>query len=160
MYLSDAEGNGIELYADRPRDTWRRPGGELRMTTDPLDVQGLVSSAAGPSERLPDGTVMGHVHLKVSALEPAEAFYVTELGFDAVVRSYAGALFVSAGGYHHHLGLNVWSGEGVPRPPEGSLGLLSYDLVVPDVAARLRLLGGLDDGALLDPDGVEVRLVI
>ena len=159
IYLADPEGNGIELYADRPRERWRSVGDELHITTEPLDLPGLVGAAAGPSDRLPAATVVGHVHLKVSTLEAAEAFYVGRLGFDVTARSYPGALFVSAGGYHHHLGLNVWSGVGAARPQEGSRGLRSFEVAVPDPAARRRLLGDADEGAVHDPDGIEVRIV-
>ena len=157
-YLRDPEGNGLELYADRPRASWRAPGGAIRITTEPLDVQGLLATAPGPSAALAAGTVVGHVHLRVSTLAAAEAFYVDRLGFEVVTRAYPGALFVSAGGYHHHLGLNVWGGNAAP-PPEGSLGLSSFEVVVPDASVRARLLDGAAGDALRDADGIGVRVV-
>jgi catechol 2,3-dioxygenase len=158
LYLADPEGNGIELYADRPRESWRWDDGALYMTTDPLDVVGLLEEGREAAPALPRGTRVGHVHLKVSTLRSAEAFYVDRLGFEVTTRRYPGALFVSAGGYHHHLGLNVWSGEGVPRPPTGSLGLVGITLVVPDADARGRILDGAARGELVDPDNVVLRV--
>jgi len=157
-YLRDPEGNGIELYADRPRERWAGADGALRITTEPLDLRGLLATAPGPSATLPAGTVVGHVHLRVSSLAAAEAFYVDDLGFEVVTRAYPGALFVAAGGYHHHLGLNVWGGPAA-RPPEGALGLASFDVVVPDAAARRRLPEGASSGGLEDADGNGVRVV-
>ena len=159
VYLADPEGNGIELYADRPREQWRRVGSELFITTEPLDLRSLTEAAPGPSRSLPSGTVMGHVHLKVSSLAAAEDFYVRRLGFDVTARSYPGAMFVSAGGYHHHVGLNVWSSRRGSPPPEGSRGLASFDLVVPDAERRRALLDGADEGSLEGPDGETVRIV-
>lgn len=157
-YLSDPEGNGVELYADRDRAAWHSSDGRILLTTEPLDVPGLLLTAPGPSERIPDGTTVGHVHLRVSTLEGAEAFYVRRLGFDVVTRDYPGALFVSAGGYHHHLGFNVWGGEGAPPPPEHSLGLASFDVIVPDMADRERILGNVGEGWVFDLDDNAVRV--
>jgi catechol 2,3-dioxygenase len=157
-YLTDPEGNGIELYADRSRDVWHGVGGEVFMTTEPLDVPGLLMAASGPALLLPRGTTVGHIHLRVSWLEGSEEFYVGVLGLDVVTRSYPGALFTSAGGYHHHVGMNVWGGEGAPRPPDGSLGLVSFELVIPSDAVRSAFLGGRAEGSLLDPDNIGVRL--
>lgn len=160
-YLRDPEGNGLELYVDRPRERWVGPDGALRITTEPLDLRGLLATATGPSEGLAAGTTVGHVHLRVASLADAEAFWVDAVGFEVVTRAYPGALFVSAGGYHHHLGLNVWGGPAT-RPPEGARGLDSFDLVVPDAVARGRLLAdaeGADGAVLRDPDGNGVRIV-
>ena len=166
VYLADPDGNGIELYADRPRETWTWRHGELYMTTRPLDVAGLLC-ALGPDPEpwagVPPGTVIGHVHLHVSGLARAEAFYHGVLGFDVVVRSYPGALFLSAGGYHHHIGVNVWAGPGATRPSPDRAGLIDFQLLVPaggaaQVAERARA-HGLDprpaEGGfrLEDPDG-------
>jgi catechol 2,3-dioxygenase len=130
MYLSDPEGNGIELYSDRPREQWEYgPTGELRMGTVALDLDSLMAELpAGDDDGMPDGTVMGHVHLHVADLGDAEAFYAGELGLDVMVRSYPGALFLSRGGYHHHVGLNTWAGVGAPAPPPGSRGLEHVEL--------------------------------
>jgi catechol 2,3-dioxygenase len=158
-YLRDPEGNGLELYADRPRERWRAPDGRMLLTTGPLDVHGLLDAAGDPATALPSGTAVGHIHIRVSTLEAAEAFYVGRLGFDVVTRDYPGALFVSAGGYHHHVGLNVWGGVGAPRPPDDSLGLASFDLVVPSDEARSRLVGRMGEGDVLDLDDHRIRVV-
>ncbi len=111
FYLHDPDGLGIEVYADRPRDTWRRIGRELMMATDPVDVAGLLE-AAGPAPwaGMPAGTTIGHVHLHVGDLAAASAFFSEALGFDRTVWEYPGALFFGADGYHHHLGTNIWAG--------------------------------------------------
>jgi catechol 2,3-dioxygenase len=137
LYLADPEGNGIELYTDRPRDQWKYIDGRLYMTTDPLDIDDLLSELETGNETdrwtgIAPGTVMGHVHLQVSDLGKAEQFYHTVLGFDVVQRSYPGALFVSAGGYHHHIGLNVWAGRGIPPAQAGTPGLGSFSVVLSD----------------------------
>ena len=138
IYLADPEGNGIELYRDRPRDTWLKNDGHIVMVTDPLDVDGLLrepGSGNGSEFELDAGTVLGHMHLQVSNLDKAEQFYHGLLGFDITQRSYPGALFVSAGGYHHHIGLNVWnSRNGVPMP--GATGLISFGIQIPDQKAH------------------------
>ncbi len=159
LYLADPEGNGIELYADRPREAWQWEAGELIMGTDPLDVVGLLQQGRRAALRLPRGTRLGHVHLEVSSLRLAEEFYAGRLGFDVTMRRYPGALFLAAGGYHHHLGLNVWKGDRAPAPPIGSLGLTGLTLVVPDDNARRRILAGEDQGELADPDDVALRVV-
>jgi catechol 2,3-dioxygenase len=134
LYLSDPEGNGIELYRDRPREEWPVRDGVLQMDTLPLDLDGVLGELRreDASKGMPSGTRIGHVHLNVGDLAAAEAFYSGALGFDITVRGYPGALFVSAGGYHHHLGLNTWAGEGAPPPPEGSRGLNQYEIRLPD----------------------------
>ncbi len=175
LYLGDPEGNGIEIYRDRPSEEWQRDGDELRMATLPLDLNDLLGDLDGESVAdgaVPNGTRMGHVHLNVADLVASERFYADVLGLDVTARTYPGALFLSAGGYHHHIGLNTWRGEGVPEPPAGSLGLRSFELTLPtpevleDTIARLRA-GGAEvddptDGEALarDPDGNAVRLVV
>jgi catechol 2,3-dioxygenase len=131
IYLSDPDGLGIEVYADRPRSTWRHDDGQLVMATDPLDVDDLLRAAG--NERwsgLPPGTVMGHVHLFVDDLERAAAFYHAGLGLDKVVWSYPGALFMSAGGYHHHLGTNTWA-AGAPAAGPDDSRLLEWEILLP-----------------------------
>jgi catechol 2,3-dioxygenase len=134
LYLSDPEGNGIEIYCDRPRDEWPVRDGVLQMDTLPLDLDGVLSELRreDASAGMAAGTRIGHVHLNVGDLAAAEAFYSGALGFDVTVRGYPGALFVSAGGYHHHLGLNTWAGEGAPPAPEGSRGLRKFEIVLPN----------------------------
>jgi len=139
LYLQDPEGNGIEIYRDRPRDQWGEDGGELRMATLPLDLEGVLGelgSGDPPADGMPAGTTIGHVHLQVADIPAAEGFYNGALGLDVMVRSYPGALFLAAGGYHHHLGVNTWQSQGAPPPPDGALGLDRYELVLPDAAAR------------------------
>jgi catechol 2,3-dioxygenase len=137
LYTSDPEGNGIELYRDRPREEWPERDGVLQMATLPLDLDGILGELRREDAEaaMPAGTRIGHVHLNVGDLSAAEAFYSGALGFDVTVRGYPGALFVSAGGYHHHLGLNTWAGEGAPAPPAGSRGLSEFEVVLPSAEA-------------------------
>jgi catechol 2,3-dioxygenase len=165
LYLSDPEGNGIELYRDRPREEWPREGDEVAMATLPLDLESLLAEPGGDADApaMPDGTVLGHVHLQVSDLDTASAFWVDALGLDVTASLYPGALFVSAGGYHHHVGLNTWAGVGAPRPPAGARGLDRFELVLPDAASetaardRLATVGEVQDeaggGLVEDPSG-------
>ncbi len=144
LYLADPDDNGIELYRDRPRDTWASPNGEIQMGTDPLDYEGILGELEAdprPWEGLAAGTRIGHVHLNVADLERAEEFYHGLLGFDVVVPRSHGALFVSAGGYHHHLGLNIWNGAGAPPPPPDAIGLRYYGIVLPDLAELQKVAG-------------------
>ncbi|HLL82231.1 MAG TPA: VOC family protein [Longimicrobium sp.] len=146
FYISDPDGLGIEVYADRPRESWRRNGRELMMSTDPVDVQGLIQAAGDtPWTGMPAGTVMGHVHLHVSDLEQAAAFFSEAIGFDRITWSYPGALFMSVGGYHHHLGTNTWAGPGARPSEEGDARLLEWTLDLPDAAAVQEAARGLRD---------------
>jgi catechol 2,3-dioxygenase len=165
VYLWDPDGLGIEVYADRPRELWRMNGRELMMSTDPLDVQSVL--AAGDStlwQGMPPGSTLGHMHLSVSDLNLARRFYHEALGFDLTVWNYPGALFMSAGGYHHHLGTNTWS-AGLRRATEDEARLLEWELVLPsagDVEAaeeRLRTAGyDARGGVVEDPWGTALRL--
>jgi len=150
MYLNDPEGNGIELYRDRPRSEWNWDGDQVAMGTIALDIDAVMDELpAGQDSDGPmtPGTVMGHVHLRVSDIAAAEAFYAGLLGFNVTVKGYSGALFMSAGGYHHHVGVNTWASAGATAPPEGAGGLDHFEVIVPgtgdveDVAARLRGAG-------------------
>jgi catechol 2,3-dioxygenase len=156
LYLSDPEGNGIELYRDRPRAEWTQQGEEIAMATLPLDLEGLLAEPGADDEApsMPDGTMLGHVHLQVADLGGASAFWVDGVGFDVTVSSYPGALFVSAGGYHHHVGLNTWAGVGVPPPPAGARGLDRFEVVVPDEASVAAVRERLPAAAEDDPDGL------
>jgi catechol 2,3-dioxygenase len=178
LYLRDPEGNGIEIYRDRDREEWRRVGGEIEMDTLPLDLEGVLSELAGdeaPPAAMPPGTHIGHVHLNVADIPASQAFYRDALGFDVTVRTYPGALFVSAGGYHHHVGLNTWMaspstlGEGAPPPPPGARGLERFEVVLPtaaDLEATERRLAdqgvqthGTDEGVMTaDPSGNRMLL--
>ena len=130
LYLDDPDGLGVEIYRDRAREEWPRRNGQIAMATDPLDVEGVHDEpgADAPWTGLDRGTVIGHVHLHVPHLDTAEAFYCGRIGFEPMVRGYPGALFVAAGGYHHHLGLNTWTGIGAPPPPEHAVGLRSFTI--------------------------------
>ncbi len=163
LYLDDPEGNGIEIYRDRPRDEWARDGGELRMATLPLDLDAVMAEL---DEERPtaDGAVVGHVHLQVAEIPATEAFYAGGLGLDVTVRGYPGALFLSAGGYHHHIGANTWGSAGAAPPPAGARGLRRYTIVVPDEAELAKIggrIGEVADGTIdvVDPAGNAVRVV-
>jgi catechol 2,3-dioxygenase len=146
LYLSDPDGNGIEIYRDRPRSEWPRVGDDLEMATLRLDLDSVLSEVAPGAEPqllAPPGTRIGHVHLQVGELREAEAFYSGMLGFDVTVRAYPGALFISAGGYHHHIGLNTWHSAGAPPPPPGSIGLRSFEVALPSATELERLLDRL-----------------
>jgi len=173
IYLHDPDGLGIEVYADRDSRTWRSDDGQLVMATEPLDVQSVVRASEGaPWTGMPAGTVIGHVHLHVGDLAEATAFYHDALGLDLVVWRYPGALFLSAGGYHHHLGVNTWA-AGVAAAQEGDARLREWELVFPDVesvhaaAAHVEQQQGshviehVANGSVLihDPWNTAVRLV-
>lgn len=133
FYLQDPDNLGIEVYADRPQSTWRRIGRELMMATDPVDVAGVVESAGDvPWSGMPGGTVMGHLHLHVGGIAAASAFYSEALGFDRTVWEYPGALFLAAGGYHHHLGTNTWAGPNATPPASDEARLLEWTIQLPD----------------------------
>jgi len=175
LYISDPDRNGIEIYRDRPRSEWQyTPDGSIHMVTDPIDWTGLLREAEGHEWRgLPNDTKMGHVHLHVSDLAAARQFYCEQLGFDMMLDGgrYMGALFVAAGGYHHHLGLNVWAGRGAPRPPANATGLMYYTIVYPDAEAlhaaldQLRSVDSLtqqqeDVWFVEDPSGIQIKLCL
>lgn len=172
IYLSDPDEHGIEIYWDRPREVWEGRVAE-RMTTLPLDTSSLFGElpdlASEPFDRLPPGTVMGHVHVCVADIPQTIAFYRDVLGF-ALMASLGGqAAFLSAGGYHHHLGANTWESAGAGQPPAGAAGLRQATIVLPSEAERDRLIALLadagqqpqprEDGALLhDPSGNPIVL--
>jgi catechol 2,3-dioxygenase len=172
LYLSDPDGNGIEIYRDRDPAEWNWKRGEVEMAVDPLDFRDLLTAGDDrPWNGLPAGTLMGHIHLHVSELGSAERFYADGLGFEVVNRFGAQALFLSTGRYHHHIGLNTWNGEGAPRPAANSVGLKSFTLVYPDGAARDQAVANLrklgvdvteEDGAFAasDPSGNRILLAV
>jgi catechol 2,3-dioxygenase len=169
VYLSDVDGLGLEVYADRPRESWRQKGAEVRMATDPLDVRSLVEAAGSePWTGIPPGTTIGHVHLHVGRLDRASSFYHDAMGFDKVAWSYPGALFLSAGGYHHHLGTNEWA-QGASAAGEDDARLLEWSIVLPtraDVEAARQSMGmagyatteHADAWSAADPWGTVVRV--
>lgn len=137
VYLSDPEGNGIEVYADKPRSAWRGPDGRLRMATERLDLGAVAGAADGPWTGAPEGTVMGHVHLQVGDAGTAERFFTGTLGMETTAH-YPGAAFVSWGGYHHHLAGNAWNSRGAGRREQPSTGLAEVDLRAnPEAFAQL-----------------------
>ena len=146
IYLPDPDGNGIELAADRPRDQWPTPDEEFsRGGPMPLDVDNLLATVAGedPSLKVGEGLRMGHVHLHVGSIEEGVAFYSDVLGFD-VWAQIPSAAFVSAGGYHHHLGFNTWRGDGVGPAPEHTDGMRHWTIQIPEIAelrARIERAG-------------------
>jgi catechol 2,3-dioxygenase len=169
LYLSDPEGNGIEIYRDRPREEWPvADDGTIGIGTEPLDVEGVRSAGRGRGG-VPDATTVGHVHLEVSSLSLARAFYVDTVGFGLKHR-VDGALFVAAGGYHHHLGLNVWAGPQATPPPPEEAQLLEWEIRLPtpeEVAAAARSLeeaghptrrAAPDEVLTKDPWGTQLRI--
>ena len=136
LYLADPEGNGIEIYRDRPEHQWPRANGQLSMASNPLDFTGLLAEPAPPHETLgpglPAGTILGHVHLRVSDLAAAEIFYRDILAMDLQLRFGQAAGFLSYQGYHHHIGINTWESLGRPPAPPGSQGLSHVVITVPD----------------------------
>jgi catechol 2,3-dioxygenase len=148
LYLDDPEGNGIEIYRDRPRDAWRRDGSEIAMATLPLDLRAVMARHDGSAGGIAAGTTMGHVHLQVAELETAERFYGTLLGFEVTARGYPGALFLAAGGYHHHIGVNTWASRGAPPPGSGSTGLRDLEIVVADERERSAIVERLVDAGI------------
>lgn len=169
VYLQDPDNLGIEVYADRPRSAWRVADRQLAMSTIPLDVRSVVDAAGDePWRGAPPGTTVGHVHLHVGDIEEAEAFYHRGIGLDKVVWSYPGALFMSAGGYHHHLGTNTWAG-GAPSASERDARMLEWELVLPersDVDAAFESVQAQGHAAerngvsavVRDPWGTQLRL--
>jgi catechol 2,3-dioxygenase len=169
FYLTDPDGLGIEVYADRPRETWAVHGGKLAMATDPLDLDDLATAARGlPWTGAPSGTRIGHIHLYVDDLDRAREFYHAGVGLDRISLEFPGALFMSAGGYHHHLGTNTWA-AGAPNATDGDARLLEWIIQLPDqgsVDAAARSLGGAGyevarpgaDAVAADPWGTNLRL--
>lgn len=172
LYLSDPDGNGIEIYRDRAPSEWNWQNGEVAMTVDPLNFVNLLAEGRQQSWKgLPAGTVMGHIHLHVSELRETEEFYTKGLGFEVVNRYGGQALFIADGKYHHHIGLNTWNGVGAPAPYPNSVGLESFTLMLAnekkrsEVVAQLRNLGASvmeDNGSFVtsDPSGNRIYLEV
>ncbi|CAH1688146.1 Catechol-2,3-dioxygenase [Hyphomicrobiales bacterium] len=166
IYLSDPEGNGVEIYADRPADSWRWTDGAVAMSTKPLDIEDLLASAGDdPWKGFPEGAKVGHVHLQVGALPPAETFYGETLGLDITCR-YQGGTFYAADGYHHHIATNIWNSRGATERTYPSTGLADFEIHV--VPSRLAAVGALAESAnvaspkrldLRDPWGTSITLL-
>jgi catechol 2,3-dioxygenase len=169
VYLTDPDGLGIEVYADRPRDSWRAIDRQITMTTKPLDVASVVESAGGRKwDGMPAGTTIGHVHFYVADVDEAARFYHAGLGLDKIVWNYPGALFMSAGGYHHHVGVNTWAAGAGPATDDDAR-LIDWELILPDAASvdlaavSIESAGfpvKRDDGAAVATDqwGIRVRM--
>jgi len=172
LYLQDPDGLGIEVYSDRPRAEWRHRQRQIVMATEPLDMADVARAGGGaPWTGMPAGTRIGHVHLHVGNIERAADFYHDGLGFDRIVWSYPGALFLSAGGYHHHLGVNTWAARTDPAGADDAR-LVEWVIVLPkagDVADAARSLEGAgytvhheEHGQVIarDPWGTTLRLTV
>lgn len=170
LYITDPEGNGIEIYRDRPSSEWNWKNGSVEMATLQLDARGILEASSEPWSGLPAGTIMGHIHLHVGDLKQAERFYNDVLEFKTV-SYYPQAVFMSTGGYHHHIAVNTWQGAGAPTPPRNMVGLNWYTIVFPDDASRQGAIGRLEQsGAPVekesngyftsDPAGNRIRLTI
>lgn len=180
IYLSDPDGNGIELYADRRRDAWPKKNDEIEMFTHPLDLENLLSEIDDETPAwvgIHPETTIGHIHLQVSDLSRSGPFYHDVLGYDIVQKSFPGALFLSTGGYHHHIGLNTWNSRGASAPPNGSTGMMRFSLETTDLITLRHLQvqfvykevpfeeipatnNSMPSLLVRDPDGIEIEIVI
>ncbi len=151
IYLTDPEGNGIEIYADRPADTWDWDGSSVRMATDPLDAESIVASAAGASawDGAPENAIIGHVHLRVGDVADARSFWNEDVGFDTMLNFGGQAVFLSTGGYHHHIGANSWQSRGAGPRDRDRTGLQWVELL-----SR----GPASERTLTDPWGTQIRV--
>jgi catechol 2,3-dioxygenase len=173
LYIWDPDNNGLEIYRDRPRAEWHWENGRVKMATDPMDRRSVAEAGLdGGSHRepMPAGTKIGHVHLQVGDIEQAVRFYTDTVGF-VQTAGRGGAAFVSAGGYHHHLGMNVWHSRNAPPDSQGAAGLVEYEVTVPDratlTAAKSRLeaagvkpSGNADSFRFRDPWQIPVRMLV
>ncbi len=173
IYLSDPDGNEIEIYVDRDPDEWTWNSGQVNMATDPLKVEALMSHRVEGSEwqGLPEATIMGHIHLYVGDLNQTKTFYVDGLGLAIATTFGQRALFLSSGHYHHHVGVNTWKGEGLPPEKESSVGMYAFTMVYPDQRTRRTVVERLkDQGATIeeadqhlfvkDPSGIRIELTV
>lgn len=158
LYLDDPDGNGLEIYRDRPRAEWRyAPDGQVAMDTLPLDAAGVLGElppSGATWAGMPAGTRIGHMHLQVADLNTAEAFYHATLGFDIMCR-FPGALFLSAGGYHHHIGLNIWNSAGAAPAPPDTAGLRAFVVELPndEALAQVRARAVAAGAPMREQDG-------
>jgi catechol 2,3-dioxygenase len=169
LYLNDAEGNGIEVYGDRPADSWRWNDNQVDMFTKRLDLENLLREALPPNRNgtAPEGLRIGHVHLRVGDLAAAEKFWRDVIGLD-ITRRAQGALFMSSGSYHHHIACNVWQSQGAGKRDPGRAGLswIALDATEAAIAAlktRMRQIGapikpGADHVETADPWGTTIRV--
>ena len=157
IYLRDPDYHGIEIYADRPREQWEGRVSQT-MTTIPLDTDSVLAAADGDFDGLPDGTKVGHVHLCVRDVDETIGFYRDKLGMGLTAHLGDQAAFLSAGGYHHHLGANTWESRGAPPAPEGTARLLGFKIILPDEAERDRVAERIGGTEVLDPSGNPLAL--
>ncbi|MCA1321418.1 VOC family protein [Bacillus tianshenii] len=172
LYMADPDGNGIEVYTDRPSSSWNWQEQEVEMTSEALDIQSILSESEGTEwNGLPSETRMGHIHLHVAELAESANFYTKGLGFDIVNRYGGQALFLSSGKYHHHIGLNTWNGVGAPKPENNSVGLKHFTLVIPSEEMFEKIISQLkdvsaeiikNDGGIftIDPSGNRIKLLV
>lgn len=170
IYLSDPDGNGIEIYADRDPSTWDWEAAEVQMLTKPVDIRGLLSMAGeGDWQGLPNGTIMGHLHLQVANIDDNERFYVDGIGFQIVNRYGSRALFLSDNKYHHHIAFNTWAGGEIQKGNKHTIGLHDYTVLFPSAEVRDRALMRLEKikapvekmgnyYMTKDPSGVQIKL--
>ena len=147
IYLTDPDGNGIEIYRDRPRTDWEFEDGQIKMGTEHLDYQSILAELNGdpaPWTGLDADTRLGHMHMHVSDLAEATDFYDNVIGFDFLLSYMDTASFLSAGGYHHHIGINTWNGVGAPPPPEDSVGLRYFTIQLPGEEELVMLVERLE----------------
>jgi catechol 2,3-dioxygenase len=171
FYLDDPDGNGLELYRDRPRDQWRWVGDTVQMASDPIDFNSFFAEVEGDNrkwENMPAETKVGHIHLRVSDIRKTEVFYRGVVGFD-VIAHWNSAVFLSAGRYHHHIGANTWQSRGAQPPPENSVGLRHFTILVPDTGALDSIVARLisanvdhkqQDNTILVSDPSQNRIMI
>jgi catechol 2,3-dioxygenase len=171
LYLEDPDGHGIEIYRDRPRDEWEWQNGQVKMGVEPVDIRGLLEEAqrsADPFTNMPVGTTLGHIHLQVTDIDETARFYRDILGFD-IVAQMPSALFMSAGGYHHHIGSNIWHSRNAEPAPNDTVRLQYYTIDLPSLVERNAVLERLQsadisvsdgDGNVIvtDPSGIAIRL--
>lgn len=170
LYLADPDGNGIEIYTDRDPDEWEWQNGEVVMTTDPVDFEGLLQEkTTGAWQGLPENTVMGHVHLQVNNLEENEKFYIGGLGFSVVNRYENAALFISNHKYHHHIALNTWAGRHVRHAEKSETGIHAYTILFPseevrnEKIAQLKKIGASiyeENGAYYTYDPSQIKIIL
>ncbi|KQX69037.1 MULTISPECIES: VOC family protein [unclassified Paenibacillus] len=168
LYLADPDGNGMEIYVDRPSESWEWIGEQVTMATEQVDLHSLLSEANEEKfTGLPSDSIMGHIHLHVSDLSRAAEFYMDGLGFKVVYQISNQALFISSGGYHHHIGLNIWNGKNIQEPSRNSVGLKYFTIVFADEKTRdgaiknLELLGyPVNEYIAVDPSGNHIRLTV
>lgn len=173
LYLTDPEGNGIEVYHDKPRSEWDiRSNGDIIGITIEMNAEGVLAAADRKSASFPEETTVGHVHLKVSDLLKTDDFYTNILGLTRTSDFGAQAKFFAAGDYHHHIGSNIWMGNNIPAMEENDLGLAYYTFVVPNQTAFDQLKEQLNATAtrfdaetnqslsLNDPNGILIRIEV